>query len=122
MKNETISFIFTALSLGFGFYTFIRFVVVNYKERKKQLNELLAEEESITENVKASIISKECYIEYKGIKYPKHTVVYKIIFSTEKKENIKYTVSETLYNSLNEGDNGTLVTINGNFFDFQKLS
>ena len=43
---------------------------------------------------------------------------YYVTFLTEKGEEIEYPVPQELFFNLSEGEEGMLVTVNGNFFDF----
>jgi hypothetical protein len=43
---------------------------------------------------------------------------YYATFRLETGEEIEYKISEELFFTLTEGEEGTLVTVNGNFFDF----
>ncbi len=53
-----------------------------------------------------------------GLHQPQCIVEYGVLFVTESGEEKFFLVSEEVFDGLEEGQVGTLVIINGNFFDF----
>ncbi len=96
------------------------FVKKIIKERRNQLKELMTETEPEPIGIGARVISKRMDISYRGTKIPEHNIFYMVSFLTDKGETKEFSVSQDIYNRINEYDTGTLVTINDNFFDFGK--
>lgn len=120
MNNNAIIAVLTVIILIVAIYALIKIFTTTVKERKKQLDELLKAEECETVAIGARIISKSTYIDYRGIKIPEHNIIYKLAFLTDDGENVEYNVDKTVFDKVNEFDIGTLVTVNGAFFDFGK--
>lgn len=89
------------------------------KENKKQLEKLddYAKEQELDE-VSAQVLSKNCGIKVYGTKTPDCCKEFSVTFLTTYGEEVQYKVLEEVYLSLEEGQNGTLATINGNFYGF----
>ncbi|MBQ7011150.1 MAG: DUF2500 family protein [Clostridia bacterium] len=69
--------------------------------------------------VEATVCQKRICGEHVGpSKLPKYATIYEMTFVTEDGSKVSYNVSEELYESTPEGKAGTLVTQNGEFFDF----
>lgn len=75
------------------------------------------EEAPITE-INASVIKKECFVKTYGTKIPETIKEFYITFSTFTGETKRYSVSEELYVSVDEGIVGTIAIMNDKFFDF----
>ena len=66
----------------------------------------------------AKILSKGKKAYYVGVKLPKLMEEYWVKIITEEGVETSYRVREDVYQRMEEGQEGTLVTVNGNFFDF----
>lgn len=53
-----------------------------------------------------------------GYKNPQYNLRFLVLFLTDSGEEKAYDVPEELFTSISEGMSGTLVTMNGNFYDF----
>ena len=120
MNNKVIIAVVTVVFLAISIYALIKLVTTTIKERKKQLAELLKDNECETVAIGAKVISKFTYIDYHGIKMPEHNIVYKVAFLTDNGDNVEFVVDKTIFDNVSEYDTGTLVTVNGDFFDFGK--
>ena len=66
----------------------------------------------------AKVISKKIYKQFNGVRLVKSTFCFLITFQTVDGELIELPVSQEYFEKINEGQKGTLVIVNGNFFDF----
>ena len=95
-------------------------VIKGVKERREQLKELMSDQVPEPIGVGARVMSKRMDLSYRGIKVPEHNIVFIITFLTDSGETVEYAVEKEIYNRVSEHDAGTLVTLNGKFFDFGK--
>ena len=69
--------------------------------------------------VEATVCKKRiCGVHVGPSKLPKYATIYEMTFITEDGSKVSYSVPEELYENTPEGKAGTLVTQNGEFFDF----
>ena len=85
--------------------------------RRKQIEEEYAKEPEY-EFVKARVLTKKASSYYASFRQPKRIDECKVVFLTETGEEKEFFVSKEFYQSIEENQEGTLVTVNGNFFDF----
>ena len=71
-----------------------------------------------TEAVGARVISKDFESKVNGTKYVRHSSSFFVTFLTDDGEEKEFMVTRELFDRLYEDQTGTLVTVNGNFFDF----
>ena len=71
-----------------------------------------------TEAVGARVISKDFESKVNGTKYVRHSSSFFVTFLTDDGEEKEFKVTRELFDRLYEDQTGTLVTVNGNFFDF----
>ena len=93
------------------------------KEEKKQAEAASSEdalqEPAGTKFVRAKVLQKKInHYYYKGLNLPKNESSFVLVFETEKGETEEYPVPQEFFMQTEEGQEGTLVTINGMFFDF----
>ena len=93
------------------------------KEEKKQaeaeLSEDALQEPAGTRFVRAKVLQKKInHYYYKGLNLPKNESSFALVFETEEGETEEYPVPQEFFMQTEEGQEGTLVTINGMFFDF----
>ena len=93
------------------------------KEEKKQAeaepSDDALQEPAGTRFVHAKVLQKKInHYYYKGLNLPKNESSFVLVFETEEGETEEYPVPEELFMQTEEGQEGTLVTINGMFFDF----
>ena len=93
------------------------------KEEKKQAesepSEDALQEPAGTRFVRAKVLQKKInHYYYKGLNLPKNESSFVLVFETEKGETEEYPVPQEFFMQTEEGQEGTLVTINGMFFDF----
>lgn len=124
MDPKTVQSIIITIVAALMLITFFGLLVyiarVNKKERREK-NESPAEtiEEPKTEFIPARVISKRISRRNIGnLKTPKSVMVYWVTFLTDENISIEFPVSEEFFEKVSENLEGTLVTINGNFFDF----
>ena len=93
------------------------------KEEKKQAeaepSDDALQEHAGTRFVRAKVLQKKInHYYYKGLNLPKNESSFVLVFETEEGETEEYPVPEELFMQTEEGQEGSLVTINGMFFDF----
>ncbi len=93
------------------------------KEEKKQAeaapSEDALQEPAGTRFVRAKVLQKKInHYYYKGLNLPKNESSFALVFETEEGETEEYPVPQEFFMQTEEGQEGTLVTINGMFFDF----
>ena len=71
-----------------------------------------------TEAIGARVISKDFESKVNGTKYVRHSSSFFVTFLTDDGEKKEFKVARELFDRLYEDQTGTLVTVNGNFFDF----
>lgn len=88
------------------------------KRKKEEMwNEPIAEPQ--TEFIHARILQKQINSHYyKGLHLPMNVTSYVLVFETEDGNTLEFTVPEEFFVKTEEGQEGTLVTVNGTFFDF----
>ena len=121
--EELFALIFLIGGLLIGLLLFFYFLFEYPKDkeserlrREKVLEEYEKEPEYLF--TQAKILSKEKKAYYVGVKLPKLVEEYSIRLLTEEGEERHYRVREEVYSRIEKGQKGTLVTVNGNFFDF----
>ena len=114
-------FLIGGLLIGLLLFFYFLFEYPKDKERERLRREKVLEEyEKEPEYLftQAKILSKEKKAYYVGVKLPKLVEEYSIRLLTEEGEERNYRVREEVYSRIEKGQKGTLVTVNGNFFDF----
>ena len=114
-------FLIGGLLIGLLLFFYFLFEYPKDKERNRLHREKVLEEyEKEPEYLftQAKILSKEKKAYYVGVKLPKLVEEYSIRLLTEEGEERHYRVREEVYSRIEKGQKGTLVTVNGNFFDF----
>ena len=87
-------------------------------EARKQAFYDECEKELEYEFKQARVLSKYKNSYYVGVKLSRMVEEYWINIITEDGKETGYQVRQELYEKIEEGQEGTLVTVNGNFFDF----
>ena len=85
--------------------------------RRKHIEEEYAKEPEY-EFTQAKVLSKRKDSYYVGIKLSRLVEEYWIYFITEDGVETGYQVREDVFHAIEENQEGTLVTVNGNLFDF----
>ena len=114
-------FLIGGLLIGLLLFFYFLFEYPKDKERERLRREKVLEDyEKEPEYLftQAKILSKEKKAYYVGVKLPKLVEEYSIRLLTEEGEERHYRVREEVYSRIEKGQKGTLVTVNGNFFDF----
>ena len=113
-----------------GLFTIITIIVVTIdiiltvrkdkeKERlRRQKVEEEYEKEPEYEFHQAQVIERKKLVYYAGVRMPQQVIECKITFRLENGETIIYQLREELFDKIEDNQQGTLVTVNGNFFDF----
>ena len=113
--------------VGLVLIVFIAFIVVkesrNYKKIQAEDVQAIKVEKNIQKpkveffDVKA--IKKRIHVYYVSeINIPISEMQYWVMFEFDDGSQKEFMVSKELYDKIEEGQAGTLVTVNGNFFDF----
>ena len=88
-----------------------------HEQHKKQVEEEYAKEPEY-KFINARVLTKSVSAYYASFRQPKQLYECKIVFLTETGEEKEVYVSKEVFESIEENQEGTLVTVNGNFFDF----
>lgn len=101
--------------------TFVFIAVSMYKDRKegeKRLESSSSDEPPLDE-VDATVVSMRCHAGLTGShRSPQSIKEFFVTFRTKDGNEIEFKVEENIYLSLSEGLNGSLATVNGNFYGF----
>lgn len=73
--------------------------------------------ESESEFIKAKVVGKRIHTQFHGVTIAKSQLWFLITFETIDGQ-IEFSVSQECFERIEEGQEGTLVLVNGNFFDF----
>ena len=100
------------------------YIAINDKKWKKQANDEQAQIEErqqnpIREETKATVISKRILDSYEGILVSRYVLDFLVAFQIEN-ETIEFSVTKEFFDSITENDQGILITINGELYDFKK--
>ena len=113
-----------------GLFTIITIIVVTIaiiltvrkdkeKERlRRQKVEEEYEKEPEYEFHQARVVERKKLVYYAGVKMPQQVVECKVSFCLENGEIITYQIRGDIFDKIEDNQQGTLVTVNGNFFDF----
>ena len=113
-----------------GLFVVVTFVVVAillfFQCRKDKKEQLLRQQKNEEEYAKepeyefhqAQVIERKKLVYYAGVRMPQQVIECKITFRLENGETIIYQLREELFDKIEDNQRGTLVTVNGNFFDF----
>ena len=89
------------------------------KERlRRQKVEKEYEREPEYEFEQAQVIERKKLVYYAGVKMPKQIVECKVVFLLERGATMTCYLREEIFDKIKDNQRGTLVTVNGNFFDF----
>lgn len=75
-------------------------------------------DEFLTVTVQAKVIDLLCKAELVGIKRPKATEIFTVVFETDSNEIIKITVPKEMYDGLEIGQQGELTIVEGELYSF----
>ena len=75
-------------------------------------------EEPTTEFFDAIVKSKRIFKSFVGVKMVHSAFEYFATFALENGQEVEYEIGQELYEKIEQGEAGTLVLINGNFFSF----
>ncbi|MBQ8288173.1 MAG: hypothetical protein IJX76_05305 [Clostridia bacterium] len=121
ISTETV---LTAALVG-GVMASIAFVAYQaVKEARIKRNKALYELTRELENqptpvaVNAVVLSKSFKSRVEGTRSPRQVSEYTVTFRTEDGETAEYAVPQEIFMTIEEGQESTLVTIDGQFFDF----
>lgn len=120
-KESIGDFLLCAAVIFINAFVWIKLFRNAMQKRKKAMQELQQplREVPLIKN-SATVISKKADIKYgKGIKLPSHKTVFSLIFSVSGKSK-KLEVPKEVFDRVSEGESGTLVTKDGQFYKFQK--
>lgn len=100
------------------------YIGINDKKWKKQAQEKQAEEQEREKNperkeLKATVISKRILDSYEGFLVSRYVLDFLVAFQIEN-ETVEFSVTREFFDKAAEKDEGTLITINGELYDFIK--
>jgi len=117
--NPTVLLIILGIAfVGIIFTTILAFVgfqrnIANYSDENH------ASKTSKMKSMRATVISKRQDGHYEGShKFPQYINDYYITFVTKKNKTIELKVEKAFFDEINIGTTSTLITQNGEFFDF----
>ena len=98
-------------------------IPIGIRAHNEDTKRLVAEEESQAMNelvlTPARVVAKRIQHGYAGSsKMPQYATGFIVTFLSEDDETLEFSVSEEMFESLQEQQTGMLVTSDGNFFDF----
>lgn len=90
------------------------------KEQKDAIEQMDEEPWEIPdpELIGARVIKKRVGGAHSGGKVSKYSLHFCVIFLTDSGEELEFEIPQELFDKINEGQSGILVTVNGNFIDF----
>jgi hypothetical protein len=90
----------------------------NTKKQPEEIEEIDDEREPEFVSVGAKVLGKGGFHKYYGTKYVNYTLLLRVAFLTDEGEELVFEIPQEIYDRIEEGQYGTLITVNGNFFDF----
>ncbi len=121
MSLDLIVFL-VAFGAILAFFT-IKIIILNIKD-KKHYSDLLEQMEQPLELPEAKAVGARVILKTERIEKwgstssSSHRIVYEMTFDTDEREVLTFKVGPDIYYRYNELDTATLVTVNGEFFDF----
>lgn len=108
------------LLLAFLLFYIIRTVVTTRRDYAKRLKEMEDEPDSPDElcEFDATVIGKRCEVKSEGTKRVFVKKLFYLGFRTEDGREMIFPVEEAMYLEVEEGQKGTLATLNGNYYGF----
>lgn len=116
--SDYLFFAFLGIIIFISLLILFKFILGAVKSRREAMKELENFEEAPLVEINASVLKKECFVKSYGVKMPETRKEFYITFLTFDGETKRYSVSEEIYLSIEEGVSGTIGLINNNFFDF----
>ena len=101
-------------------------VIIAIIQARRQKRNPSIEEEPIevpvcqpqSEFLDVKVVGKRIHTEFNGVRQVKSTFWFLITFETTNGDRREFSVSQEYFEKIEEGQEGTLVIVNGNFFDF----
>jgi hypothetical protein len=90
----------------------------DHKKAMEKLDEENDEREPEFVSVGAKVLGKGGFHKYYGTKYVNYTLLLRVAFLTDEGEELVFEIPQEIYDRIEEGQHGNLITVNGNFFDF----
>ena len=124
IDTEALGFYIAAVAvmllLAFLLFYIIRTVVTTRRDYAKRLKEMEDEPDSPDElcEVGATVIGKRCEVKSEGTKRVFVKKLFYLGFRTEDGRELIFPVEEAMYLEVEEGQKGTLATLNGNYYGF----
>ena len=108
------------LLLAFFLFYIIRTVATTRRDNAKRLKEIEDEPDTPPElcEVCATVIGKRCDVSARGTKTVFVKKNFYLGFRTEDGRDLIFPVEEAMYLEVEEGQKGTLATLNGNYYGF----
>lgn len=118
-KNNKAGFVLQKELLIEGNWEELKVFLEKVEESLKTEDPVYQIEEPTTEFFNATVKSKRICKKFVGeVRMPHATYEYFVTFSFENGNEIEYQVCQELYEAIDQGQTGTLVLVNGSFFDF----
>jgi hypothetical protein len=87
------------------------------EDTKRQIEERCAIEFSGQE-LRATVVDHTCQVQLVGIKTPKATKIFTIVFRTEDGQSLSLNVPEEMYDGFEIGQTGLLTLVDGELYGF----
>ena len=106
----------------------IGIIIALIQKKKHGINKNIEEENAIeepenicepkSEFIEAKVVAKRIHTQFNGVRQIKSAFWFLITFETLDGKQMEFPVSQEYFEKIKEEQNGTLVIVNGNFFDF----
>ena len=95
-------------------------IKASIKQERLRREKVLEEYEKQPEYAfcQATVLESKKVVYYTGVNISRQVAECTVVFQTEEGEKLKFQLREEVFDRLEKGQKGTLVTVNGNFFDF----
>ena len=92
-----------------------------YKKKQAEIGTPPAPAETVVKTIttKATVINQACRVSMAALQIPKTVKEFVIVFRTEEGEILKLNVPEMLYDGFQQGQIGTLTTVDGELYSFE---
>ncbi len=109
------------LVLLFGIFIYIGINDKKWRKQEKEIKEEEAQREANPEKkeIKATVISKRILDSYEGFLVSRYVLDFLVAFKIEN-EAVEFSVTQQFFDKVNKDDIGTLITVNGELYDFIK--
>ena len=126
--NPEILFCIIAVLALIGIVAIVAWLILRYLLKPERLQAELERNRAqnadpfasqiITEELRATVIDHTCQVQLIGIKTPKATKIFTVVFRTEDDEVLSFNVPEEMYDGFEIGQTGLLTLVDGELYGF----